>query len=167
MKYSLKRLSLEDGLKVVNLGKIREGESILWSLARHGSSVILALAGELPDRVVTVGANYLHQKVADVTLSSLSFPSGIQAHIFVSWLHPYKEQRLVVVGDRKMAVFNDVEPKDKLLLYPHRIEWKDHVPVPDKKEAEKVTLDKKEPLRDRCISCSPAITYPTSPTGLG
>jgi UDP-2-acetamido-3-amino-2,3-dideoxy-glucuronate N-acetyltransferase len=97
-----------------------------------------------------VGANYLHQQVADVTLSSLSFSSGVRAHIFVSWLHPYKEQRLVIVGDRKMAVFNDVEPEDKLLLYPHRIEWKDHVPVPDKKEAERVTLEKKEPLREEC-----------------
>ena len=134
----------------LNLGKIRTEENILWSFAPHDISVILSLAGEMPDRVTSVGANYLHQQVADVTLSSLSFSSGVRAHIFVSWLHPYKEQRLVIVGDRKMAVFNDVEPEDKLLLYPHRIEWKDHVPVPDKKEAERVTLEKKEPLREEC-----------------
>jgi UDP-2-acetamido-3-amino-2,3-dideoxy-glucuronate N-acetyltransferase len=134
----------------LNLGKIRREENILWSFAPHDISVILSLAGEMPEQVVTVGANYLHQKVADVTLSSLSFPSGIQAHVFVSWLHPYKEQRLVVVGDRKMALFNDVEPSDKLLLYPHRIEWKDQIPVPDKKEAERVPLEKKEPLREEC-----------------
>lgn len=135
----------------LNLGKIRQEENILWSFAPHDISVILALTGEMPDRVSCVGANYLHRQVADVTLSNLSFPSGIRAHIFVSWLHPYKEQRLVVVGDRKMALFNDVEPEDKLLLYPHRIEWKDHVPVPDKKEAEKVPLEKKEPLREECL----------------
>jgi len=134
----------------LNLGKIRTEENILWSFAPHDISVILSLAGEMPDQVASKGASYLHQKVADVTLSSLSFPSGIRAHIFVSWLHPYKEQRLVVVGDRKMALFNDVEPEDKLLLYPHRIEWKDHLPVPDKKEAEKVPLEKKEPLREEC-----------------
>jgi UDP-2-acetamido-3-amino-2,3-dideoxy-glucuronate N-acetyltransferase len=134
----------------LNLGKIRTEENILWSFAPHDISVILSLAGEMPDRVTSVGANYLHQQVADVTLSSLSFSSGVRAHIFVSWLHPYKEQRLVIVGDRKMAVFNDVEPEDKLLLYPHRIEWKDHVPVPDKKEAERVPLEKKEPLREEC-----------------
>ncbi len=134
----------------LNLGKIRREENILWSFAPHDISVILSLAGEMPEHVTSVGANYLHQKVADVTLSTLSFPSGIRAHIFVSWLHPYKEQRLVVVGDRKMALFNDVEPEDKLLLYPHRIEWKDHIPVPDKKEAEKVPLEKKEPLREEC-----------------
>jgi UDP-2-acetamido-3-amino-2,3-dideoxy-glucuronate N-acetyltransferase len=147
----------------LNLGKIRQEENILWSFAPHDISVILSLAGEMPDQVVTVGANYLHQKVADVTLSSLSFPSGIQAHIFVSWLHPYKEQRLVVVGDRKMAVFNDVEPKDKLLLYPHRIEWKDHVPVPDKKEAEKVPLEKKEPLKEECLHFIDCVTRSLKP----
>ncbi len=134
----------------LNLGKIRREENILWSFAPHDISVILSLTDEMPERVISSGASYLHQKVADVTLSSLSFPSGIRAHIFVSWLHPYKEQRLVVVGDRKMAVFNDVEPEDKLLLYPHRIAWKDHLPVADKKEAEKVPIPKEEPLRAEC-----------------
>jgi len=140
----------------LNLGKIRSEENILWSFAPHDISVILSLTDEMPERVSSAGANYLHAKVADVTLSSLIFPSGVRAHIFVSWLHPYKEQRLVVVGDRKMAVFNDVEPKDKLLLFPHRIEWKNHLPIPDKKEAEKVPVDKKEPLKEEClhfISC--------------
>jgi UDP-2-acetamido-3-amino-2,3-dideoxy-glucuronate N-acetyltransferase len=134
----------------LNLGKIRREENILWSFAPHDISVILSLAGEMPDQVTCVGANYLHQQVADVTLSTLAFASGIRAHIFVSWLHPYKEQRLVVVGDRKMALFDDVESEDKLLLYPHRIEWKNHIPVPDKREAEKVPLEKKEPLKEEC-----------------
>ncbi|MEE4353896.1 MAG: Gfo/Idh/MocA family oxidoreductase [Desulfatiglans sp.] len=135
----------------LNLGKIRREENILWSFAPHDISVILALTGEMPERVISSGANYLHQKVADVTLSNLSFPSGVKAHVFVSWLHPYKEQRLVVVGDRKMALFNDVEPEDKLLLYPHKIEWKDHMPMPEKKEAQKVSVENKEPLREECL----------------
>lgn len=147
----------------LNLGKIRREENILWSFAPHDISVILSLTGEMPDEVGTVGANYLHQKVADVTLSSLSFPSGIKAHIFVSWLHPYKEQRLVVVGDRKMALFNDVEPTDKLLLYPHKIEWKDHVPVPDKGKAESIPLDKKEPLKEECQHFIECITKRLKP----
>ena len=65
--------------------------------------------------------------MADVTLSQLTFASGVRAHIFVSWLHPFKEQRLVVVGSEKMAVFDDTAA-DKLVLYPHRVEWKDRVP---------------------------------------
>jgi len=86
-----------------------------------------------------------------VTTTHLSFPSGLQAHVFVSWLHPFKEQRLVVVGDRKMAVFDDTEPwEDKLRLYAHRIDWSNHQPVPCKAEAERVEVPRGEPLKREC-----------------
>lgn len=135
----------------LNLGKIRREENILWSFAPHDISAILALAGQLPQTVTSRGGNYLHEQVADVTLSTLEFESGLRSHIFVSWLHPYKEQRLVVVGDRRMAVFNDVAPHgEKLLLYPHQIEWRDHVPIPSKAEAQPVEVDTTEPLRLEC-----------------
>ena len=65
------------------------------------------------------GGNYLNANVADVTLTSCNFASGVTAHIFVSWLHPFKEQKLVVVGDRQMAVFDDMQTERKLTLYPH------------------------------------------------
>jgi UDP-2-acetamido-3-amino-2,3-dideoxy-glucuronate N-acetyltransferase len=96
------------------------------------------------------GGNYLHQKIADVTVTLLSFPSGVKAHIFVSWLHPFKEQKLIVVGDRKMAVFDDVQPENKLVVYPHMIDWRDHIPVPTQGAAEPVVVDKAEPLRAEC-----------------
>jgi UDP-2-acetamido-3-amino-2,3-dideoxy-glucuronate N-acetyltransferase len=135
----------------LNLGKIRREENILWSFAPHDISMILSLAGEEPDTVLTTGGNYLHQKIADVTSTHLEFPSGLQAHIFVSWLHPFKEQKLVVVGDRKMAVFNDTLPwEDKLLLYPHEINWQNNIPVPAKAEPERVDIAQAEPLRQEC-----------------
>ncbi len=121
----------------LNLGKIRREENILWSFAPHDISMILALAWEEPERVMATGGNYLHRKIADVTTTHLEFPSGLRAHIFVSWLHPFKEQKMVAVGDRKMAVFDDTLPwNEKLLLYPHRISRKDNIPVPDKAEPE-------------------------------
>jgi UDP-2-acetamido-3-amino-2,3-dideoxy-glucuronate N-acetyltransferase len=134
----------------LNLGKIRREENILWSFAPHDISVILGLLNETPDGVRAQGGNYLHQRIADVTISLLSFPSGVKAHIFVSWLHPYKEQKLIVVGDRKMAVFDDLEKKDKLLLYPHSIDWKDNLPVANKADAQRVELEQGEPLRAEC-----------------
>jgi UDP-2-acetamido-3-amino-2,3-dideoxy-glucuronate N-acetyltransferase len=134
----------------LNLGKIRREENILWSFAPHDISVILGLTGEMPESACSLGGNYLHERIADVTMSHLSFPSGIKAHIFVSWLHPYKEQRLVIVGDRKMALFNDVDPKDKLIVYPHIIEWKDHLPTPNKKEGQVIPVDQAEPLKEEC-----------------
>jgi len=135
----------------LNLGKIRREENILWSFAPHDISMILSLAGEEPEYVMATGGNYLHQKIADVTTTHLEFPSGLQAHIFVSWLHPFKEQKLILVGDRKMAVFDDTQPwGDKLLLYPHKITWQNNVPVPDKAEPERVVVTPDEPLLLEC-----------------
>jgi UDP-2-acetamido-3-amino-2,3-dideoxy-glucuronate N-acetyltransferase len=136
----------------LNLGKIRREENILWSFAPHDISMILTLAGEEPENVAATGGNYLHQKIADVTMTHLNFSSGLQAHIFVSWLHPFKEQKLVVVGDQKMAVFDDTLPwSEKLLLYPHEIKWEHNIPVASKAEAERVELTEAEPLRMECM----------------
>jgi UDP-2-acetamido-3-amino-2,3-dideoxy-glucuronate N-acetyltransferase len=147
----------------LNLGKIRREENILWSFAPHDISVILSLTGEMPESACSLGGNYLHERIADVTLSHLSFPSGIKAHIFVSWLHPYKEQRLVIVGDRKMASFNDLKVDDKLIVYPHTIEWKDHIPTPSKKEGQVVPVDQAEPLREECRHFLECITNKCQP----
>jgi UDP-2-acetamido-3-amino-2,3-dideoxy-glucuronate N-acetyltransferase len=134
----------------LNLGKIRREENILWSFAPHDISVILGLVGEMPDKVDAQGGNYLHDRIADVTVSLLAFPSGIKAHVFVSWLHPYKEQKLIVVGERQMAVFDDVQKERKLTLYPHAISWKACIPVPNKASACSVPITAAEPLRAEC-----------------
>jgi UDP-2-acetamido-3-amino-2,3-dideoxy-glucuronate N-acetyltransferase len=135
----------------LNLGKIRREENILWSFAPHDVSMILSLAGEVPERVLATGGYYLHSRIADVTTTHLEFASGTMAHIFVSWLHPFKVQQLVVVGDRKMAVFDDTRPwPDKLLLYPHEIRWQDNLPVPAQAEPERPGVPEKEPLLSEC-----------------
>jgi len=135
----------------LNLGKIRREENILWSFAPHDISMILALAGEEPQAISATGGCYLHRKIADVTTTHLEFPSGLGAHVFVSWLHPFKVQQLVVVGERKMAVFDDTLPwEDKLLLYPHQITWQNNIPVPVKAEPERLDIPQAEPLRMEC-----------------
>lgn len=134
----------------LNLGKIRREENILWSFAPHDISVTLGLLGETPHSVIAQGGNYLHEKIADTTVTLLAFPSGVKAHIFVSWLHPFKEQKLIVVGDQKMAVFDDLEKKDKLLLYPHSIQWKGQVPIANRAEAQSVDVGTEEPLKQEC-----------------
>jgi UDP-2-acetamido-3-amino-2,3-dideoxy-glucuronate N-acetyltransferase len=135
----------------LNLGRIRREENILWSFAPHDISVILGLLGEEPHAIDAFGGNYLREQIADVTVSLLSFPSGVKAHIFVSWLHPYKEQKLIVVGDRQMAVFNDMEARDKLLLYPHTINWNNQLPVPARADAQVIAVETSEPLRQECL----------------
>lgn len=135
----------------LNLGKLRREESVLWSFAPHDISVILGLLGENPDQVMAQGGNYLHHRISDVTVSALNFPSGVRAHLFVSWLHPFKEQKLVVVGQNKMAVFDDTLPWErKLQLFAHTISWEDNIPVAHKAEAESVEVEEAEPLRLEC-----------------
>jgi len=136
----------------LNLGKLRREENVLWSFAPHDISVILGLLNETPERVLAQGGNYLHQKIADVTISALDFPSGVQAHLFVSWLHPIKEQKLVIVGENKMAVFDDTAPwEEKLQLFPHTITWEERIPIAHKADAELVKLEEDEPLRLECL----------------
>jgi len=133
----------------LNIGKIRTEENILWSFAPHDISVILSLLNEMPDRVSCQGGAYLNRNVNDVTMSQFDFPSGVRGHIFVSWLHPVKEQRLVVVGSEKMAVFDDTA-EHKLVLYPHKVEWRNRIPTAVKAQAEPVPLEQVEPLNAEC-----------------
>ena len=135
----------------LNLGKIRREENILWSFAPHDISLILSLVGEEPIEVTATGTNILHPEIADTTTTNIKFPSGVGAHIFVSWLHPFKEQKLVLIGDQGMIVFDDTVPTDqKLMMYPHQISWKNGIPIPDKKQGNPVDLTKqwKEPLME-------------------
>jgi UDP-2-acetamido-3-amino-2,3-dideoxy-glucuronate N-acetyltransferase len=134
----------------LNLGKLRTEENILWSFAPHDISAILSLLGELPMRVSAHGGSYLNLNVFDTTLSTCEFPTGVLAHLFVSWLHPFKEQKLCVIGDKKMAVFDDVQAADKLVLYPHRIDWVNRVPVAHREAGEPVAVAADEPLKLEC-----------------
>ncbi len=135
----------------LNLGKLRREENVLWSFAPHDISVIIGLANEMPVSIRAQGGNFLHEKIADTTMTLLNFASGIRAHIFVSWLHPFKEQKLVVVGERQMAVFDDtVAWEEKLKIYPHSIEWNKNIPVAHKAEGRCVIVDQEEPLRAEC-----------------
>ncbi|MEW6602693.1 MAG: Gfo/Idh/MocA family oxidoreductase [Nitrospirota bacterium] len=152
----LRELVYEGGLGKVeyiysnrlNIGKLRTEENILWSFAPHDISVILSLLNEEPVNVTAFGGDYLNNGVYDTTLTMMEFPNGVKSHIFVSWLHPYKEQKLIVVGSEAMAVFDDVSA-EKLFLYPHKIEWKQgKIPVAQKAEYQVVPVEKAEPLKE-------------------
>jgi predicted dehydrogenase/acetyltransferase-like isoleucine patch superfamily enzyme len=148
----------------LNFGLIRQEEDILWSFAPHDISMILALVDREPSRVEAVGACYLHPTIADATTTHLTFPGGEQAHVFVSWLHPMKEQKLVVIGDAGMAVFDDGEPWDrKLIVFPHKTEWVGGVPRAVKADGQPVGLDTGEPLNIECRHFLDCISNGTKP----
>jgi predicted dehydrogenase len=133
----------------LSLGKIRREENILWSFAPHDIAIILRLIGQMPFEVSACGGAYLQANIPDVTVTNLLFDNGIRAHVFVSWLHPFKEQRLIVIGSRKMASFDDVNRK--LILYDQRVEVNsDALPTLIKGNGQEVAYSASEPLRLEC-----------------
>jgi predicted dehydrogenase len=147
----------------LNLGKIRREENILWSFAPHDIAVILKLLREMPVRAICTGGSYIQPQIADTTVTLLDFASGTKAHIFVSWLHPFKEQKLVVVGSKKMAVFNDTLTENKLIVYNQGFDWIEGQPIPRKDDGTVVQLDKTEPLKAECQAFLDACTTGTTP----
>jgi predicted dehydrogenase len=101
----------------LNLGVLRTSENALWSLGAHDVSVMLRLAGEEPLECRAVGESYMHEGVEDVVFAYLRFPSGLAAHMHLSWLDPHKERRFTVVGSKRMATFDDMEVERKLTVY--------------------------------------------------
>lgn len=134
-----------------NLGKVRREENILWSFAPHDIAVLLLLAGRMPEWAATHGQSYLQPGVVDVTMTSLGFPGRTRAHIFVSWLHPLKEQKLVVIGSRKMAVFDDVVKEGKLRLYDKGIEFRNGEPFVRQTAESTLFFPEQEPLREELL----------------
>jgi UDP-2-acetamido-3-amino-2,3-dideoxy-glucuronate N-acetyltransferase len=134
----------------LNQGRVRTEENALWSLAPHDISMILALAGGKPSRIAAMGQAAVQKGIPDIAVATYEFAADIKAHLFCSWLNPYKEHRLAVVGDKAMAVFDDTAAKwdDKLVLYPHKVEWRGQIPEFVKANGQAIAVVKGEPLRD-------------------
>jgi predicted dehydrogenase len=101
----------------LNLGQLRADENALWSLGAHDVAVILSLAGEAPVELDARGECYMREGIEDVVFAFMRFPSGLAAHLHLSWLDPHKERRITVVGSRRMATFDDMEIERKLTIY--------------------------------------------------
>jgi len=149
-----------------NLGQIRRDENALWSLGAHDLSVMLHLIGEEPTEAWARGESFLREGVEDVVFCYLRFPSGLVAHMHLSWLDPHKIRRLTVVGTEKMAVFDDMEPERKITVYDRGTvlqpasEWQVrmgdiHIP--------KVSTE--EPLRLECSHFLSLVAGDGDPTG--
>lgn len=136
----------------LSLGKFRIEENVLWSFAPHDFSMVLSLTGEEPDSVSAQGAAYVTPGLADCSTVQFVFPSGARGHVQTSWLHPFKEHRLVVTGEKAMAVFEDSQPEwdKKLALYRHGVDYSGPAPAPIKADPEYVSVEKGEPLKDEC-----------------
>jgi len=136
----------------LNLGKLRVEENVLWSFAPHDISLILMFMNDkVPERVKAFGGAYITDGIYDTTVTEMEFGNGVKGHIYVSWLHPYKEQKLVVIGSEKMTVFDDISD-EKLFIYPYKVDFKNGVvPIAQKVQYYTVDIDKKEPLKEELL----------------
>jgi predicted dehydrogenase len=135
----------------LSLGKIRSEEDVVWSFAPHDISMILSLAGQNIKTVRCDAPDILQPGISDTASLHIGFENGLKSHVFCSWLHPYKEQKLVVIGDKAMAVFDDTMNWDqKLAVYDHVIDIGETPPVPQKSEVRFEKVPSGEPLKAEC-----------------
>ena len=135
----------------LSFGKVRSEEDVIWSFAPHDISMILSLIGQEPEVVRTESSCILQPHIADTAIIYMEFNSSIKAHVSVSWLHPYKEQKLVVIGKDAMAVFDDTKPwGEKLALYRHIVQTTGGLLSLKKSEVEYLEVPQSEPLRNEC-----------------
>ncbi|NLJ82757.1 MAG: Gfo/Idh/MocA family oxidoreductase [Bacteroidales bacterium] len=132
----------------LNLGTVRTEENVFWSFAPHDVSILDYLIGSSPIRKQAKGAKFLQDKIFDVTMTQFEFPNNIHAHIHVSWLHPFKEQRLVLVGSKGMISFDDSSVEKEIHFYNKRIDFVKGVPVKVEQPDEIIPYEKKSPLTE-------------------
>jgi len=152
----------------LSLGKIRREENALWSFAPHDISMLLQLAGAMPETVATSGGHFLSPQVADSTVAYLTFPGNVHGHIFVSWLHPYKDHKLVVVGENGMLLFDDtLAGERKLAFYRHEVDNRGDIPTAAKAEPEPIPYAADEPLKLECQAFLDAVAGRAAPPSDG
>jgi predicted dehydrogenase len=134
----------------LNLGQLRADENALWSLGAHDVSVVLALAGEEPYELSARGESYMREGVEDVVFGFMRFPSGLAAHLHLSWLDPHKERRFTVVGAKRMATFDDMEVERKVTIYDKGFDEKSNSYIARAGEIRSPLVPKTEPLALEC-----------------
>ena len=130
----------------LNLGKVRTQENVFWSLAPHDIAIFQYLTGSNPKKVNAKGSTFLQEGIPDSTLTQFEYDNNIRGHIFVSWLHPFKEHRLVVIGSEAMISFDDSLIDKPLKLYSKKIDLKSGVPEKIDGPVEIIPFQKKMPL---------------------
>lgn len=135
----------------LSFGQVRNQEDVIWSFAPHDISMILSIADDMPESVNVVSSCILQEKISDKSIIHLNFNKSIKAHINVSWLHPYKEQKLVVIGKEGMLVFDDTKQwNEKLGFYDHKTHNKDNDICLIKNDVQYLKVRKSEPLSNEC-----------------
>lgn len=148
----------------LSLGKIRTEEDIVWSFAPHDISMILSLAGSYPKKISTYSSKVLGSNIPDTSIMHMIFPNNVNAHIHVSWINPFKEQKLTVIGSKGMMVFDDtLEWEKKLVLYQHIVDMNVVPPTIENNNGIYIKVEHAEPLKEECKYFVDLISSKVSP----
>jgi predicted dehydrogenase len=135
-----------------NLGKILDDEDALWALSPHDISMIISLLGPNPSSISAYGNSFLREDIIDVATLRLDYDGQASAEIRLSWMHPVKEHKLTVIGEKAMAVFDDTQGwENKLTVYRPDLDWDNPAIIPAPGAPEKISLSPSEPLREECV----------------
>lgn len=151
----------------LNLGTVRTEENILWSFAPHDISLFQYFMGDLPDEVISRGGVFLQPAVHDSSMTVLTYPGNRVGHIFVSWLHPFKEHRIVLIGSKGMFSYEDSSPDKDILFYEKGIDWVQGEPVSRDGVTEIIPYEKRPPLAEELAHFTNCIENKTSPQQAG
>ncbi len=132
----------------LNLGTVRTEENILWSFAPHDISIFQYFIGSLPVEVISRGGAFLQPHIHDSSMTVLTYPGNIVGHIYVSWLHPFKEHRMVVIGSKGMFSYEDSSDDKSILFYEKGIDWIQGEPIKRDGPTEVIPYEKKMPLTE-------------------
>lgn len=132
----------------LNLGQIRTKENVFWSLAPHDIAIFQYFTDSYPESIKSNGSAFLQKGIADSTITQLRYSNGIEGHIFVSWLHPFKEHRLVVIGSEAMISFEDSKEKKPLKFYPKKFDMRNGFPQKIDGSTQRIEYEKKMPLTE-------------------
>ena len=131
----------------LNLGKVRTEENVFWSLAPHDISLFQFFINKFPISINSNGVDVNNRGIHDTSLTTIEYPSGVMGHIFVSWLHPFKEHRFIVIGSKGMIHFEDSKENKPLIFYNKNVEWKENIPVAKNGNSELISFDNELPLK--------------------
>lgn len=132
----------------LNLGTVRTEENILWSFAPHDISIFQFFIDEYPVRVESSGGAFVQPHIHDTTMTTLNYPNNVVGHIFVSWLHPFKEHRIVVIGSKGMLSFEDSSEQKEVFFYEKGIDWVEGEPIPREGPTETISYERSMPLTE-------------------
>jgi UDP-2-acetamido-3-amino-2,3-dideoxy-glucuronate N-acetyltransferase len=135
----------------LNLGQVRTEENVFWSLAPHDIAIFQYITESYPINIKSSGVSFIQEGIHDSTITQLRYPSGIEGHIFVSWLHPFKEHRLVIIGSESMISFDDSLEQKPLKLYSKKIKMKQGIPEKIDGPVKEIGYEKKMPLSEELL----------------